>query len=76
MNDLKLSPEQLESLAGVFVRAGEIAARIAGWNRNCLGCVHFSEAAEHCGRWNMRPPARVIVEACPDFLETTGKNPF
>lgn len=37
--------------------------------RSCLNCLHFEEAKEHCGIYNMRPPARVIVFSCKDQWE-------
>lgn len=33
--------------------------------RNCLNCLHFTEATEQCKLWQSRPPARVIAFGCP-----------
>lgn len=67
----KLSPEQAAALLTLFQRTLQIGARNLGMNRTCLSCCHFNEAAESCTFYNpaMRPPARVIVEACPAWSE-------
>lgn len=63
----KLTPEQTQALMIIFQRTLQIGAQNLGMARTCLSCCHFNEAAEACTFYNpaMRPPARVIVEACP-----------
>ena len=34
---------------------------------NCITCNHFDEESEICGKYKMRPPARTIVEAGPEW---------
>lgn len=39
-------------------------------HRSCLTCSHFTEASEGCDlAGGQRPPARVIVNACPAYTE-------
>lgn len=36
----------------------------------CLTCEHFNPVTEGCGQaGGQRPPARVIVMACPKYIE-------
>jgi hypothetical protein len=37
--------------------------------RTCLNCERFTEATETCGKWNARPPARVIAAGCEDHVD-------
>jgi hypothetical protein len=37
--------------------------------QSCLSCVHFKEPQEICNLYNMRPPARIIAKACPDYMD-------
>ena len=62
-----LTDVELESLTEVMARCLVAAAAKMGGGRNCLGCSHFDEPSEICGKWGKRPPARVIVSACPSF---------
>ena len=70
--DPKLTPEQMAGLHGVIHRTMQLVAAKSGWNRTCLSCCHFHEGTEACTFYSppMRPPARVIVEACPAWSET------
>lgn len=34
----------------------------------CITCMHFNEPTETCGKFKMRPPARVIAYACKDYF--------
>ena len=37
---------------------------------SCLTCCHFKEhEGELCGLYNQRPPARIIVNACPEYMD-------
>lgn len=36
---------------------------------SCLSCVHFNEPTEICGVYNQRPPARVIANGCPAYID-------
>jgi hypothetical protein len=71
-DDPKLTPEQMRGMESVLHRVVQLAAQKAGWNRTCLSCCHFDESQELCTFYKpaMRPPARVIVEACPAWAET------
>lgn len=69
----KLTPEQTAALMLIFQRTLQIGAANMGMNRTCLSCAHFQEQTELCAKWNARPPARVIVESCPEW---TGGTPF
>jgi hypothetical protein len=71
-NEPKLTPEQSRALSQVIARTVELVVAASGWNRTCLTCAHFNEAAELCTLYQARPPARVIVEACPAW----AGNPF
>lgn len=33
----------------------------------CCSCDHFNQASEICGKYNMRPPAKVIAFGCPAY---------
>ena len=52
----------------------ELAHKIADWlddqgyMRNCLTCEHWRND-EICGKWNARPPAKIIVSGCPDHTD-------
>lgn len=66
----KLTPEQYAALMLIFQRTLQIGAQNMGMDRNCLSCFFFDEKTEICGKWNARPPARTIVEACEAFDPT------
>lgn len=36
---------------------------------SCLTCRHFKADNDEdiCGKYNARPPARIIANACPDY---------
>lgn len=60
-------------------RLKEVAAEIyelqlADDYASCLTCKHFTEATELCGLCGQRPPARVLVHACDQWVdfETDG----
>jgi len=40
---------------------------VDGAMQSCLNCYHFNEKDEICGKYQMRPPARVIVTSCPEW---------
>lgn len=37
--------------------------------QSCLTCASFHEESEICQKFKARPPARVIVHACPDYMD-------
>ncbi len=41
-----------------------------GITTSCLSCVNFDEPTEFCTKGKMKPPARVIAFACPDYFDT------
>ena len=36
--------------------------------RSCMNCENFRENTETCMKYAMRPPAKIIAKACPDWL--------
>jgi len=40
-----------------------------GWFRNCTGCMHWNAESETCKKFNVRPPAKVIVKGCEEYDE-------
>lgn len=36
---------------------------------SCLTCEHFNASNEICGKFGQRPPARIIVNACPEYKD-------
>jgi hypothetical protein len=64
---IKLTPQETASLETLFARVGQLVIEKQGWGKTCLDCHFFNEQTEICGKWNARPPARTIVEACPAF---------
>lgn len=37
--------------------------------QTCVSCWHFDEQREICKLCNMHPPARVIVNGCPQYYD-------
>lgn len=37
--------------------------------RSCINCIHFREKTELCNLANQRPPARVIVFGCKEWMD-------
>lgn len=33
----------------------------------CPNCFQWDDKAEQCGKWNMKPPAKVILLGCEDW---------
>lgn len=67
MNAPKLTETQAEDLAELFQHTANLVIRRNGWGRNCLSCINFDEKTELCALANARPPAKIIVEACPQW---------
>lgn len=40
-----------------------------GYFSTCLNCHHWNDKKEICGKWNARPPAKVIVSGCDDHTD-------
>ena len=40
-----------------------------GLTKSCLNCTYFQESSETCQKYNARPPARVIVNACEGYSD-------
>ena len=38
--------------------------------QNCLNCKHWNFKEEICSRYNIRPPAEIIVYSCPDYEDS------
>lgn len=66
----KLTPDQTAALMLIFQRTLQIGADNLGMNKTCLSCFYFQEGPDFCGKWNAKPPARTIVEACPAYDPT------
>lgn len=67
-----LPHEKELQLKALFARMADLVAREAGYARTCLSCHHFDEGTEVCRKWQRRPPAKVIVNSCPEW----EKEPF
>lgn len=50
----------------------KILKMLKNWaqDRSCLQCMHWKELKEICEKFNVRPPAKVIVNGCEhhDFI--------
>ena len=62
-------------------RLKEVAAEIyelqlADDYASCLTCKHFTEATELCGLCAQRPPARVLVHACDQWVDVDTDQPM
>ncbi len=62
-------------------RLKEVAAEIyelqlADDYASCLTCKHFTEATELCGLCGQRPPARVLVHACDQWVDFETSQPM
>ena len=44
--------------------------------QSCLTCKRFNQNSEICGLYNQRPPARIIVNACKDYVDVEDDIPF
>ena len=40
-----------------------------GYFMTCLNCHHWQERTELCGKFNARPPAKVIVSGCEEHTD-------
>lgn len=64
------SPEQWKALDLALQRhIGEALRCVAPTPRSCMTCRHFTESPEMCNRYGQRPPARIIANGCPDWIE-------
>lgn len=37
--------------------------------RSCINCKFWQAQTETCGKFNARPPAPIIVNSCPDYVD-------
>jgi hypothetical protein len=47
----------------------QLNANRTDYFKSCLSCEHFTEVTEVCALAGARPPAKVIVNACPSYKE-------
>lgn len=40
-----------------------------GYFSTCLNCHHWKATEEMCGKFNARPPAKVIVSGCEEHTD-------
>lgn len=40
-----------------------------GMMKSCLNCTFWREDTEICGKFNQRPPAPIIVNACKEYSD-------
>lgn len=50
-------------------------SRVGFLYRNCLNCIHWQEGHDKCGKFNIKPPAEVIVYSCEAY-EDNDDIPF
>lgn len=64
----------LEEARAVHARLGDAL----GLDHTCIRCMHWSQGVEHggpsnpdemCHKFYQRPPARIIAQGCPEFVE-------
>ena len=42
---------------------------------SCISCIHWNEQYEGCNKFQQKPPAKIIVNACPEY-EDHQEIPF
>ena len=40
-----------------------------GYFSTCLNCHHWQSETEICGKFNQRPPAKIIVSGCEEHTD-------
>lgn len=76
MSDVKLIPRRLgeiEIRAKLAQLLVEVIKDVTPNNmlfQSCIVCEHFGEN-EICAKYNVRPPARIIVFGCKNFEESS-----
>jgi hypothetical protein len=44
-------------------------------HRNCVNCIAWMHEKEWCNKYNLRPPARIIIKGC-EYFEDADLIPF
>lgn len=60
-----MSVKQKDSLQAIKAVQEELINRCQ--LPSCITCIKWNKDSEICGRYNARPPARVIVLSCSDW---------
>lgn len=75
-----MNSELLKTAAADMVKLVELHGRIGaalGLDKTCVNCAHWSQSVEHggrteekemCHKFYQRPPARIIVQGCPEHM--------
>jgi hypothetical protein len=37
--------------------------------QNCLNCLNWKHKEDICGKYNIKPPTKIIVNSCPDYVD-------
>lgn len=40
-----------------------------GWFTTCLNCHYWNKEQDLCGKFNQRPPAKIIVSGCEEHTD-------
>jgi hypothetical protein len=43
--------------------------------QNCLNCMNWDYPNDQCKKYQVKPPAEIIVNSCPDYQDD-GEIPF
>jgi hypothetical protein len=76
MSDVKMIPRRLgkyEIESKISKAVYDTIAQVTPHNmlfQSCIVCEHFGEN-EVCSRYNVRPPARIIVFGCQHYEESS-----
>lgn len=62
---IDLSQENMRKLANLIVER----MSDEGYFRTCCNCKAWDEQHEVCKKYNVQPPARVIVKGCEDHSD-------
>lgn len=37
--------------------------------QNCLNCMNWDNKNDQCGKYNVKPPAEIIINSCPEYVD-------
>lgn len=40
-----------------------------GWFTTCLNCHYWNKEQDICGKFNQRPPAKIIISGCEEHTD-------
>lgn len=75
MRKLRKTPE-VHDINYAIYRQVKMALENVDIFQNCLNCKFWNGANELCLKYQMRPPAHVIVNACPAYEDSEDALPF